>query len=227
MERARLLNFTSDLISARVLDDPADVPIVGAGIVMNVAPTRAFTSGSQRSILPALSSTILRQATVTGEKLIVLTIESPALQEAQLVHRGWTNFFDSRSDSPVLLKSPQDRLGTVKLNCAEILGTADDANERALFEVRANLWFSPAGTDCGIHNQHDFIEVHTQVLGRGRMQKFMSDSHDTLYEDQLLSPGNTNPIPFCIGVGGTFHYPWHQYHADTDCVWLAVEYHRI
>jgi hypothetical protein len=22
-----------------------------------------------------------------------------------------------------------------------------------------------------------------------------------------------------------FIYPWHQYYADTDCIWLAIEYH--
>lgn len=35
-----------------------------------------------------------------------------------------------------------------------------------------NLWYAHAGTHCGIHNQHDFPEVHTQIYGIGRMQKF-------------------------------------------------------
>jgi len=96
------------------------------------------------------------------------------------------------------------------------------------FAVRINLWFSPAGSDCGIHRRHDFLEVHTQISGLGHMEKFHTDHHGSLYEDQPMAPGTTNPVPFCSSTdGSTFHYPWHQYRAETDCVWLAVEYHRI
>jgi hypothetical protein len=90
-----------------------------------------------------------------------------------------------------------------------------------------NLWFSLEGTDCALHNQHDFIEVHTQVHGTGRMQKFRAHEPRTLYEDILMSPGFTTPDPFCEVTGdGQFAYPWHQYYSDSDCIWLAIEYHR-
>ncbi|MDX3376575.1 hypothetical protein PV390_19455 [Streptomyces sp. ME02-6991-2A] len=35
------------------------------------------------------------------------------------------------------------------------------------------------------------------------------------------------PCGRTAGADGSFQYPWHQYRADTDCVWLAVEYHRV
>jgi hypothetical protein len=66
------------------------------------------------------------------------------------------------------------------------------------------------------------------VHGLGRIQKFTAQDHGTLYEDLRMSPGYTTPDPFCdIAPDGSYRYPWHQYYADTDCVWLAVEYHAL
>lgn len=127
-----------------------------------------------------------------------------------------------------LWRSPVDSIGPVTFDPARLLRQTPSAGPPQLFEVRVNLWFAPAGTDCFIHNRHDFIEVHTQVAGLGRMQKFRSQDHATLYQDVLMSPGYTTPDPFCaVGSDGTCVYPWHQYHADTDCTWLAIEYHRV
>jgi hypothetical protein len=113
-------------------------------------------------------------------------------------------------------------LGSVTFDPGEVLGE-QPLTDRG-FNVLANLWFAPAGTDCGIHNEHDFLETHTQIHGAGRMQKFTAPRHDALYEDVPMSPGATHD-PFCGTAGDQFRYPWHQYRADTDCVWLAVEYH--
>jgi hypothetical protein len=58
------------------------------------------------------------------------------------------------------------------------------------------------------------------------MQKFRENDITTLYQDIVMGPGYTTPDPFCcVTDGSTFHYPWHQYYSDTDCIWLAVEYH--
>ncbi len=82
-----------------------------------------------------------------------------------------------------------------------------------------NLWFADAGTECGLHNEHPFREVHTQVLGIGRMQKFHRNDRTSIYQ-VFMSPGYTHE-PFCFDDGT---YPWHQYYADSDCVWLAAEF---
>jgi hypothetical protein len=43
-----------------------------------------------------------------------------------------------------------------------------------------------------------------------------------------MGPGYTTPDPFCgTAPDGTFDYPWHQYRAESDCVWLAIEYHAM
>jgi hypothetical protein len=94
------------------------------------------------------------------------------------------------------------------------------------YVVQTNLWFAPSKSNCFIHNQHAFLEIHGQIFGRGRMQKFKTQDYAAIFEDQLMSPGFTTPVPFCRVVDPcTFTYPWHQYYADTDCVWIAIEYH--
>jgi hypothetical protein len=87
--------------------------------------------------------------------------------------------------------------------------------------IEFNLWYATAGTKCGIHNEHDFREVHTQVYGIGRMQKFHKNERNSIYQEVFMSPGYTHE-PF---YNEDHTYPWHQYKADTDCIWLAIEFH--
>ncbi|MBF4615340.1 hypothetical protein [Curtobacterium sp. VKM Ac-1376] len=220
---AEKLNFDSELASAVILRDTVEFPITGRTVVVNLAQTDAFTGTAQLAPLPPMSSTILVNGTVTGELLLAITMQSEGDQEQRARDLGWQDFYGD--GGPVLLKSPQETIGTIVIDRRTVLRQPALPSAPEPFTVKANLWFSPAGTDCGIHNLHPFIEVHTQVSGLGRMQKFDEKTYTALYEDQQLSPGTTNPIPFCIDVDGTFTYPWHQYRADTDCIWLALEYH--
>lgn len=91
--------------------------------------------------------------------------------------------------------------------------------------MKLNLWYTPEETDCGIHKLHDFLEVHTQILGTGYMQKFRENNPETLYENVPMPPGFTHD-PFFVTEGDRgFRYPWHRYYAETDCIWMAVELH--
>ncbi|RPF21610.1 hypothetical protein [Myceligenerans xiligouense] len=217
-------NFDGHVAHAAILHDAVDEPVTGRSVVVNLGMTDAFTEGTQRSPLPPLSSTVVTGGTVTGDLVMAITPGEGEDLGARARERGWEDFYGG--DGPVLLKSPQDTAGTVMLDRAAVLHQDELARGAERHTVKVNLWFSPAGTDCGIHNLHPFIEVHTQVAGYGRMQKFASKDHASLYEDQQLSPGATNPVPFCLERDGELVYPWHQYRADTDCVWLAVEYHE-
>lgn len=221
---AQRLSFDSGLASAMVLRDATDVPISERTVVVNCAMTEASTGTAQRAPLPPLSSTIVSAGTVSGE-LVVLVVSHDGTDPERLARDyGWLDFYGGKG--PVLLKSPQDTIGTVTLDRRVVLHQPGLVSRPGLCTVRANLWFSPAGTDCGIHHVHPFIEVHTQVSGYGRMQKFDAKDHASLYEDQQLSPGTTSPVPFCIDRDGELVYPWHQYRADSDCLWLALEYHE-
>ena len=77
-----------------------------------------------------------------------------------------------------LWKSPQHELGTVAFDPYLVTGLSDHVETPrniSEYRVKVNLWFSPAKTNCAIHNSHttpEILEVHTQIYGIGRMQKF-------------------------------------------------------
>ncbi|GAB4085503.1 hypothetical protein GCM10028784_21330 [Myceligenerans cantabricum] len=216
--------FDGHVAGATVLHEAVDEPVTTRSVIVNLGTTDAFTELTQPSPLPPLSSTVVTGGTVTGALVLVITTDEAADPGPLAREHGWEDFYGS--DGPVLLRSPQDTAGTVLLDRRAVLHQEELAPGAEPHDVKVNLWYSPAGTDCGLHNMHPFIEVHTQISGLGRMQKFASKDLTTLYEDQQLSPGVTNPVPFCRERDGELVYPWHQYRADTDCVWLAVEYHR-
>lgn len=95
------------------------------------------------------------------------------------------------------------------------------SNKTRIGKNEYNLWYAAAGTNCGLHNEHKFLELHTQISGVGRMQKFKENSIKSLYEEVFMAPGYTHK-PFYDTNG---NYPWHQYKADTDCIWLATEFY--
>ena len=69
------------------------------------------------------------------------------------------------------------------------------------------------------------IVVHTQIYGTGRMQKFLSKDFNSIYEDVLMAPGFTHD-PFAgVKDNDDIFYGWHQYYSDSDCIWMAIEYH--
>ncbi|GAA3060410.1 hypothetical protein GCM10010467_19560 [Actinocorallia glomerata] len=57
------------------------------------------------------------------------------------------------------------------------------------------------------------------------MQKFSDHTHHSLFEDMALAPGQTQPSIFGRCQDDGLVFPWHQYKAETDAVWLAIEFH--
>ncbi len=55
--------------------------------------------------------------------------------------------------------------------------------------IDLNLCFINAGVDTGPHKEHnpDFREVHTQLMGYGKMQKFEENDLTTLYQEVIPS----------------------------------------
>ncbi|MEJ2852386.1 MULTISPECIES: hypothetical protein [unclassified Saccharothrix] len=219
-------------VDTTVVTDVVDLVVPGRTIVVNLAHTPAVVGEPPTRPLPPFSSTVLVDSSVVRADRVALLRVSPALDDdaaAITGAPGWQHFADILPSFPRatgLHRGPRAVVGTTSFDAARVLGE-EHAEGEDTFEISVNLWFAPAGTDCSIHNRHDFIEIHSQVHGYGRMQKFRADDHATLYEDQLMGPGHTPPVPFCrTRPDGGFTYPWHQYRADTDCVWLAVEYHR-
>lgn len=124
-------------------------------------------------------------------------------------------------------RSHQDEIAILSFPPHQLSIGSDTLYDSQSFKLQANLWFADSGTHCGIHNEHSFIEIHTQILGIGRMQTFQSEDKNSLCEDLIMAPGITTSKAFCYINNYQYIYPYHQYYADTPCVWLALEYHPI
>jgi hypothetical protein len=145
------LAFDSLLAPSRLLRDSDHHPIKERAVIVNLATSDALTGQAQLAPLPPLSSTILLNGTVTGELLIAVGLPNVEDQEQTARDLGWFDFYGPGNS--VLLKSPQETVGVIDLDRRAVLHQTSAAPAPRSFTVKANLWFSPAGTDCGIHNE--------------------------------------------------------------------------
>lgn len=94
-------------------------------------------------------------------------------------------------------------------------------------KYKFNLWFCGKEVDCLFHNQHDFVEIHTNLAGDGYMQKCVSETDHSLVETVGLLPW-TSPRLFHIEnkkeKNGNPLYPFHRWlWGTTGNIWLVVE----
>lgn len=204
----RALSFSTKSIGASLLEKESNLSIMQPTIILNV-DSKPLILSSER--LMSRKSSIFQDMTIdTVGFAVSITSEYgfsalKSFPDRELV-RTWTNIQDifplpHLKNTHLFWRSGKERVGNVAYN----------------------LWFAAAGTDCGIHKEHDFLEIHTQIWGTGHMQKFREKDERTIYQDIFMTPGYTHD-PFC--KESDTRYPWHRYYADTDCIWLAVEYYR-
>ena len=79
--------------------------------------------------------------------------------------------------------------------------------------------------NVGLHKDHAFCdvpgfrEVHTQIVGFGKMQQCRERDVATLYLEEPMAPGTTHR-PMYDAEG---NYPWHQFETITPSIFMAVE----
>ncbi len=197
-------------------------------VVVNLGPEPIVTGDANPGIVPGWKSTWLKGGTVKSADRIALIKVVRTTNLGGVMFRGW-DWLGNRirsfpRDTPLYI-SAQDEIGTVITDPMVFTNERRMAAEPQEFTLKLNLWWSPGSTDCFIHNEHPFLETHTQIHGLGRMQKFHNRDETSLYEDVIMPIGYSHD-PFCRVTGpNQWQYPWHRYYADTDSVWLAVELH--
>ena len=171
----------------------------------------------------------------SADSLVLLEIPDPSKVADVVSEEGWIHLSEQDPGFPAdvpLYKSRQFEVGTAKFDPYFVTGQSDCVKKNCIkeYKVKVNLWYSPPNTDCQIHNHHtdpEMLEVHTQVHGTGRMQKFKTKDFKDLYEDVFMAPGFTHSPFTGVHETGSFYYGWHQYYSDTDCIWMANEFHPI
>jgi hypothetical protein len=237
------LNFSGPHIGACLVSPVRDYYIGARSVVVNPGRADIVVEGQRANIIPPFSSVILRNVKVaSADSMIVLELRDTTNLGDIVMEPGWSLYGallpPAASDSDhattpapfpkntPLWRSPQDEIGRFTFDPGMLPGQKQSSYGCEDFITKVNFWFAPANTNCFIHNQHPFIEIHSQITGYGRMQKFWEQDYTALYHDECMSPGYTTAVPFCEAIGpAQFLYPWHQYYADTDCIWMAIEYH--
>lgn len=227
--------FSNRYLKATWLRNVENYYIENRTTVVNLGQEKTCIAVLPETNLLPRTSTVLQEVSIkSSDSLLLIEIFDPVNIGGIVLEPGWNQLgeiMEFPKDLP-LWKSPQYDLGVVEFDPHCVVGLLDQPQlgEQRKYQVKVNLWFSPANTNAAIHNKHttpEFLEVHTQIYGTGRMQKFHANDINTLYEDVLLSPGQTH-MPFAgANRDGEFIYPWHQYYADTDCIWMANEFHPI
>lgn len=225
--KTRDLNFADAFIHAELVENPRDYPVDDA-VVVNLGPAPMITGTDEPAIVPAWKSTWLIGGQIkSAERAAVIKVRK-ATNLGGVGLRGW-DWLGNRiksfpRDTPLYI-SPQDHIGTVTTDAMVFTNERAAPQELQEFDLKLNLWWAPGDTDCFIHNEHPFLEVHTQIHGLGRMQKFKERDPKTVYETVMMPIGYTHD-PFCrVTARNEWAYPWHHYYADSDSIWLAIELH--
>jgi hypothetical protein len=231
----RPIAFSDKYLQAKWLSNAENIYLENRTIVVNLGNEKACISAPPEKYLNPRTSTILKEVSIkSADSMLLIQITDETNIGGIVLDPQWHQLgeiSDFPKDVP-LWKSPQYDLGTVRFDPYFVTGLSGHAQDSKLktYQVKVNLWFAPGKTNCAIHNHHmvpEFLEVHTQIYGIGRMQKFHANNFATLYQDVILSPGDTH-IPFAsVDESGAFIYPWHQYYSDTDCIWMANEFHPL
>jgi len=228
--RRRTLSFSNEWIESVLVSNVRELPVDDA-IVVNLSPNVLhYKGGENQGTIPSWKSTTLRGCTlVEGTMAALLHVRKRTNLGA--VALGW-DWYGRRnpqfSCTTTLYISSQDDIGDIEFDPLTTFAKQSPASAALRrYRLKLNLWYTPEETDCGIHTGHRFLEVHTQVLGTGHMQKFRDNNADSLYQDVLMPAGFTHDPFFMLAADRSFTYPWHRYYADTDCIWMAIELHPL
>jgi hypothetical protein len=226
VNKQRALAFAGKFVEATLVENVQDYKAFGS--VTNLSNEPMLIGGDVPGIVPPWKSTIIKGGTITrAERIVVVNIPDDT-NLGGVVLDGW-DWFGNRYDrfprtNPLYI-SPYDIVGEVELNPYKFANMSTDSTFVDRYDIRLNLWWGPAKTDALLHNEHDFLEIHTQIFGFGRIQIYRECDLATQYREITVAPGETHdPIVRVIG-DRDFRYPWHRGWTDTDAIWMAIELH--
>ena len=203
------LTIGDPFFRVRILTDEDRHPITGKTIVLNLAETPLQVRDQS---LGPLQSVILKDTEIRKVSHAVL-IEGFADHgdEAALLARirdTWPSAFEVRGE---------ERLRGVEHYMSPKVWVG---------QFGFTLYHSASvPLNVGLHRDHAFCpvpgfrEVHTQIVGFGKMQQCRERDVDTLYLEEPMAPGTTHR-PMYDAQG---NYPWHQFETITPSVFMAVE----
>lgn len=205
----KTLDFAEPFFTVRLIGGEDEYATTGKTIVLNLSrePIRIHNQ-----TLGALQSVVVAN-TLVGELDHAIVVERFAdyLDENALlaeVRRTWPSAYEVRKEERLKgvshYMSPKVWIGNLGLT----------------------MYHSGSvPLNVGLHQNHDFCpvpgyrEVHTQIVGFGKMQQCLERDVSTLYLEEPMAPGTTHR-PMYDNQG---NYPWHQFETITPSIFMAVE----
>lgn len=191
------------------LENETKVPVEGKAIVLNLSETPLKIRDQKLGYLQSVI--VVDEVLQEVSRAIVLDrFAGHASDEAlfEEVRKHWPLAFDVRGEERLRgvehYMSPKTRVGSIGFS----------------------LYHSASvPLNVGLHRDHPFCpvpgfkEVHTQIVGYGKMQQYRERDVATLYLEEPMAPGTTHK-PMFDAEG---NYPWHQYETITPGIFMAVE----
>lgn len=203
----RALDFLEPFFSMKYVLDEAEYAVAKKSIMLNLSQKNILIKNLP---LGYFRSTVVTNVTIANlDRCFIIedyerNTDHQALFEA--IKKKWTLAYDAtkaeRHKGVQLWRSPKIRLGNVEVNMC---------------------YAGSVPLKVGLHQTHwggpPFKEVHTQIVGFGKMQQCSEQDINTLYREELMAPGCSH-IPIydenCL-------YPWHQYETITSGIFMATE----
>lgn len=202
----KTLKFCEPFYTMKEIKNGIEYKIEKTSIILNLGENDILIKDKP---LGYLKSTIVKNVMINNIKkaLVIEDFENsnnnPELLDG--IKKKWPLMYEinniERYKGIPVRRSPKEKIGGVELN----------------------LFYVDAMTDIGLHKEHNYWEIHTQIMGVGKMQKFEENKYNTIYQEEILAPGATHE-PFYNDEG---IYPWHQYQSISECVYLYVVIDRL
>lgn len=205
----KALDLAEPFFTVRLVSDELDYGVTGKAILLNLSdkPIRI-----RDQTLGALQSVVVTNVTLTDlDHAVIIERFADYPNEAALfaeVRKTWPSAFDIRKE--------------------ERLRGISHYMSPKIWVGRFGFTIYHSGTvplNVGLHRDHAFCpvpgfrEVHTQIVGFGKMQQCREKDASTLYLEEPMAPGTTHR-PMYDPDG---NYPWHQYETITPSIFMAVE----
>ncbi len=203
------LDIAEPFFTTRLIRGEDSHQITGKTIVLNLSPTPIRI---REQVLGEFQSVILKDTVMEG------------VEHAVIVER----FADYDDDSTLL-----EQVRATWPSAYEVRG--EDRLKGIGHYMSPKIWVDGFGftmyhsatvpLNVGLHRDHAFCpvpgfrEVHTQIVGFGKMQQCRERDVDTLYLEEPMAPGTTHR-PMYDEHG---NYPWHQFETITPSIFMAVE----
>ena len=203
------IDMAEPFFTVRLIHDEEHINVTDKSIVLNLAdnPIRI-----REQTLAALQSVVLQETRIDGvdHAVIVERFADYADEDALMaqVRETWPSAFEVRGEE-------------------RLRGIGHYMSPKVWIGQYGFTFYHSATVplNVGLHKDHDFCpvpgfrEVHTQIMGFGKMQQCREKDIGTLYLEEPMAPGHTHR-PMYDAEG---NYPWHQFETITPSIFMAVE----